>query len=353
MPRQPRLDAPGTLHHVIGRGIERRPIFLDDADREDFLRRVESLVCQGAFLVYAWALMDNHFHLLVKTLGQRLHRSMRSLLTGYAGRFNRRHGRVGHLFQNRYRSIVCEEETYFLALVRYIHLNPLKDGVVSTLADLDRYPYSGHATLVGMSARHWQACDEVLARFEDHRDPRAAYRAFIASGVEPEMCPEAGAVGLVPVPSGFLRVTKLKRGREAFRAKDRILGTESFLQDVVRRAESRIVTPAEAAGAPAFETLLSAICSAAGVPVANVVSQCRLRSACRARDGLACLWIECLGRSARELAAALGVRRSPLYRAARRGRKHEAFWREVLATIEPAEAVSVNSVPTSPRGPRP
>jgi len=126
MPRLARLDAPGVLHHVMARGIERRKIFLGDEDRDDFVRRVASLSTSGALVVHAWALLPNHFHLVVRTGRSPLSRSMRSLMSGYAGQFNRRHRRSGHLFQNRFKSIVCEEETYLLELTRYVHLNPLR-----------------------------------------------------------------------------------------------------------------------------------------------------------------------------------------------------------------------------------
>ena len=98
MPRQARLDAPGILHHVMVRGLERRAIFRDDADRRDFWARVGALVEATGLTVYAWALLPNHAHLLLRTGQQTLARCMRSLLTGYAGAFNRRHKRVGHLF---------------------------------------------------------------------------------------------------------------------------------------------------------------------------------------------------------------------------------------------------------------
>ncbi|MEI8190001.1 MAG: transposase, partial [candidate division NC10 bacterium] len=105
MPRQPRLDAPDTLHHVMVRGIERTTIFRDDTDRADFLARLASLAESGALTVSAWALLPNPAHLLVRTGARPAQRSMRSLLTGYAGAVNRRHKRVGHLFQNRDKSI--------------------------------------------------------------------------------------------------------------------------------------------------------------------------------------------------------------------------------------------------------
>ncbi len=118
MPRQPRLDAPDALHHVMVRGLERRVIFRDDRDRADFVARLAALAEAGAWTVYAWAVLPNHAHLLVRTGTRPLARSMRSLLTGYAGAFNRRHQRVGHLFQNRYKSVVVEEEAYLLELQR-------------------------------------------------------------------------------------------------------------------------------------------------------------------------------------------------------------------------------------------
>ena len=124
MPRQARLDAPDTLHHVIVRGIERTAIFRDDRDRADVLARLAAVVQRTGLTVLAWALLPNHFHLLVRSppvrpgpgVPQGLVAAMRSLLTGYAGAFNRRHKRVGHLVQNRYKSILVEEEPYLLEL---------------------------------------------------------------------------------------------------------------------------------------------------------------------------------------------------------------------------------------------
>ena len=110
MARQPRLDAPGALHHIMGRGIERTRIFRTDQDREDFLNRLADLCIDGDLIVYAWALMPNHFHLLVRTGRQSISKSMRKLLTGYVVNFNLRHKRYGHLFQNRYKSIICEDD---------------------------------------------------------------------------------------------------------------------------------------------------------------------------------------------------------------------------------------------------
>jgi REP element-mobilizing transposase RayT len=112
MPRQPRLDAPGLLHHIIARGIERRPIFTDREDYDDFLTRLPVALEKSRNQVLAWTLMPNHFHLLIRSGNGGVVDLMRRLMTGYAGTFNRRHRRAGHLFQNRYKSIVCEEDSY-------------------------------------------------------------------------------------------------------------------------------------------------------------------------------------------------------------------------------------------------
>ena len=126
MPRRARLDAPGTLHHVIVRGIEKRKIVDDVDDRGDFVQRLGEMAAATQTAVYAWALMTNHAHLLLRSSEMGLSEFMRRLLTGYAISYNRRHRRWGYLFQNRYKSIVCDEDAYFRELVRYIHLNPLR-----------------------------------------------------------------------------------------------------------------------------------------------------------------------------------------------------------------------------------
>ena len=173
------------------RGLERRAIFRDDVDRADFVARLAALAEQGAWTIYAWALLPNHAHLLVRTGTCPLARTMRSFLTGYAGAFNRRHHRVGHLFQNRYTSIVVEAEPYLLELVRYLHLNPLRAKVVRDLRVLDRYPWTGHSALVGKVPRPWQETQAVLAQFgPTPARARTAYRAFVVAGIPQGRRPE-------------------------------------------------------------------------------------------------------------------------------------------------------------------
>lgn len=149
MPRQPRLDAPGLLQHVMARGIERREIFRDDKDRNSFLERFAIILEETQTQCYAWALIPNHFHILLRTGPISLSKVMRRLMTGYAVTFNKRHKRSGHLFQNRYKSVVCEEDLYLLELIRYIHLNPLRARLVKDLKELDKYTWTGHSAILG------------------------------------------------------------------------------------------------------------------------------------------------------------------------------------------------------------
>src|SRR5450756_354991 len=126
MPRGPRLDVADALYHVIGRGVERRPIFRTEPDRIDFLRRLQRLAGEEDVSVFAYVLMDNHFHLVLRRGRTTLAQFMRRLLTGYSVSFNRRHRRSGHLFQDRYHAVLCGGDAYLLVLVRYVHLNPVR-----------------------------------------------------------------------------------------------------------------------------------------------------------------------------------------------------------------------------------
>jgi putative transposase len=191
MPRQARLDVAGTLHHIILRGIEKRQIFDDDLDRESFVNRMAQLAVETKTKIYAWSLLTNHAHILLRSGPEGLPQYMRRLLTGYAQAYNRRHKRYGHLFQNRYKSIVCEEEPYFQELVRYIHLNLLRAGLVPNLERLDRYPWSGHGVLVGKVEYSWQDADYVLSWFGKRAgQARRVYRHYVAEGIDQGRRPE-------------------------------------------------------------------------------------------------------------------------------------------------------------------
>jgi len=224
MPRAARLDIAGLLQHVIVRGIEKRDIFLDDDDRQFFLKRFSKLLLETETDCLAWAIMPNHAHLLLHPKRIKLAVLMRRLLTGYAVYFNLRHQRTGHLFQNRYKSIVCEEEPYLLELVRYIHLNPLRGGLVKEIKELDLYPWSGHAVLMENRELLGQRTDEVLAYFAKKiRIARRKYRDFVMEGVSQGRREEL-------VGGGLRRSLKILDPEEVQAYDERVLGSGEFVE---------------------------------------------------------------------------------------------------------------------------
>jgi putative transposase len=239
MPRQARLDAPGTLHHVMARGIEGTDIFRMDKDREDFLNRLAAQSEAGALRVYAWALIPNHFHLLVLTGNRPLFTSMRKILTGYVVRFNRRHQRQGHLFQNRYKSIVCEEDPYLLELARYIHLNPIRAGMVKTVTELERYPWCGHSVIMGTVKREWQDTEGILRYFGGGRGAVNRYAAFVEEGITRGKREDLGGGGLLRSVGGWSEVVSMRRRGTERASDERILGSGGFVERVISEAEKQ------------------------------------------------------------------------------------------------------------------
>ncbi|HYL79194.1 MAG TPA: transposase [Candidatus Acidoferrum sp.] len=313
------------------RGLERRVIFTDDTDRGDFLGRVAALADAGALTVYAWALLPNHAHLLVRTGTRPLPRSMRSLLTGYAGAFNRRHRRAGHLFQNRYKSIVVEEDQYLLELTRYIHLNPLRAKVVADLRALDRYPWTGLSALLGRVSRPWQDTATILAQFgRTAARGQKAYRAFVAAGASEGRRPDFQGGGLVRSLGGWAAVVAQRRTGLPVAADARILGAGPFVETVLREAPTS--SPAGLSRARvSLAVLAGRIAVALGVPRPALLGSSQTRTAVTARRLLAYVWVEHLGQRASDLARALGQTRGNVSLAAKNGATHAAAWRAHLA----------------------
>jgi putative transposase len=238
MPRQARLDAPRTLHHVIVRGIERREIVDNDQDRQDFVSRMGSIATETGTLIYAWALMINHAHILLRSGQAGLSRYMKRLLTGYAISYNRRHHRHGHLFQNRYKSIVCEEGPYFNELVRYIHLNPLRSKLVESLGRLDRYRWCGHSVLIGRTKNDWQDRDYVLKRFGGKEgEAKKAYRRFVKNGVDQGHRSELIGGGLIRSHGGWPVIKEMRRLGVREKSDQRILGSGEFVNQLIKQSD--------------------------------------------------------------------------------------------------------------------
>ena len=238
MPRLARLSTPGVLHHVMIRGIERRKIFRDDEDRDNLLGRLSLILPETNTSCYAFALMSNHAHFLFRSGEAGISKVMKRLLTGYAIYFNRKYKRHGQLFQNRYKSIICQEDTYLIELVRYIHLNPLRAKLVSGMSELNTYPYSGHSTVMNNIVRDWQDVKYVLRYFSKGLSKaRKEYLKFVEEGIEKGRRPELVGGGMIRSLGGWSEVTKnpLKK-QERIKGDERILGDSDFITEVISEA---------------------------------------------------------------------------------------------------------------------
>jgi putative transposase len=241
MPRQARIDAPNALHHIIVRGIERRNIFHDDRDRSSFLDRLGGILLETSTSCYAWALLPNHLHLCLKTGTHPIATVMRRLLTGYAVTFNRRHRRHGHLFQNRYKSILCQEDPYLLQLVRYIHLNPLRANLVRDLNELNSYPYGGHSFILGKRKNDWQDIKYILAFFNRKMAAaRRQYKAYVEEGIAQGRRPDLTGGGLIRSLGGWQKVKALRKKEMRLKGDERILGDTDFVLAVLEESEERL-----------------------------------------------------------------------------------------------------------------
>lgn len=318
MPRAARIDYPGLLQHVIIRGIERRKIFLDDQDRQSFLDRFSHLLEQTGTECLAWTLLDNHCHFLLR-IGQTssLARFMRRLLTGHATTFNLRHCRSGHLFQNRYKSIVCEEEPYLMELVRYIHLNPLRAGLVHDMDALGRYPWCGHGVLLGEHSLRGQVTEEILLRFSSRLPiARQLYRQFVVDGLAQGQRDEL-------VGGGLRRSSQLAgAGEEDGLFDQRVLGGGDFVDQVLLRAEQ---VPA-VANLPLVE-LLQLVAHLFDLPEELLRQRKRSRPVTEARSVFCYFAVREMGISGETVGQMLNISRAAVSFAAGRG--------EVLVAKDP------------------
>lgn len=318
MPRQSRLDAPGALHHVMGRGIERIKIFKNKVDRNDFLNRIAQLCSEGFLVAYAWALMPNHFHLLIRTGRQPLSDSMRKLLTGYVVNYNRRYRRYGHLFQNRYKSIICEDDPYLLELTRYIHLNPLRAAIVNSLGELNQYAWTGHSAIMGRVKRDWQDTDTVLAYFGKRRKMAIdRYEGFLREGIGQGKRPELVGGGLIRSLGGWSHVLSLKRRGGKVASDERILGSSEFVQDIISEAEQKEKdTLRLSLKILDLESLSGDITTKEGVEGSELRSASRKRRIVKARRLFCQLAVKEMGYSGAEVARFLGITTSAVNRLA-------------------------------------
>lgn len=320
MPRRARLDAPGTLHHVIVRGIEKRRIVNDAADRKNFVRRLAELSADTETVIYAWALMPNHAHVLLRSSETGLSGFMRRLLTGYAVSYNRRHRRSGHLFHNRYKSIICEEDVYFTELVRYIHLNPLRANLVKSLAQLDRYPWAGHSAILGIRENDWQDSDFVLRWFgRKQGEARKAYRRYVEKGIQRGARPELVGGGLIRSSGGWSAVKAMRRSEERELSDERILGTGKFVEKIINEADKQIKYQLLLKkNHQKIDERIHQICQNETVSVEELRAGSRRKDVCKVRGRIAIELAKIHGLPFAEIARRIGVSTSAVSRIIRK-----------------------------------
>jgi len=242
---------------------------------------------------------------------------MRKLLTGYVVNFNLRHKRHGHLFQNRYKSILCEDDPYLLELTRYIHLNPLRAGIVGSLEQLRNYRWTGHAAILGRMRRDWQDIGTVLGYFGKGKRAIEKYEQYVREGISRGKRPELVGGGLIRSLGGWSQVLSLRRKGVKVASDERILGGDEFIQRLMSEAEEReketLRLGREVLG---LQDLAKRIMRGEGIEESEIRSGVRKREVVRARRLFCQLAVRRMGYPGAEVARFLGVTTSSVNRLA-------------------------------------
>lgn len=260
MARPPRIQYAGAFYHIIVRGNQQQDIFLDDSDRNEYLNRISRYKDRCGFVLYAYVLMRNHVHLLIETPKEPISRIMQMINFTYTQYFNRKYHKVGHLFQGRYKSFLCDRDAYLSELIRYIHLNPVRAGATATP---DQYPWSSHVAYISHYAGLVDTT-RVLRMFSEN--PAQARKLYI----------------------NFVN-TALSQGKEDkfYTANEHeIVGSERFVEKVERELQS----PERRIQKPTIERIGRAIERELGVSLSDMISRSRNEETVFARGVLAGAW---------------------------------------------------------------
>jgi hypothetical protein len=242
---------------------------------------------------------------------------MRKLLTGYVVNFNLRHKRHGHLFQNRYKSIICEDDPYLLELTRYIHLNPLRAGIVSEMRGLNQYRWAGHSAIMGRVKREWQDIDTVLGYFGKGRKAVEKYERYVEEGISRGKRPELVGGGLIRSLGGWSQVLSLRRKGIKVAFDERVLGGDDFIERLLSEAEEREKeTLRISRKVPDLQILAKRIMGGEGIEEGELRSGNRKREVVGARRVFCQLAIRKMGYPGAEVARFLGVTTSSVNRLA-------------------------------------
>jgi len=307
MPRIARLDTPGLLHHVMIRGIERRKIFNDDKDRENFIERLSILLPETKTQCYAWSFLSNHAHFLLRSGPAGIAALMRRLLTGYAVSYNRRHKRP------------CQSPLTGQAWATFP-----KQIYVASLKELDRYSYCGHSALIGKKKRQWQDVAYVLGFFGRRvGEARKGYVSYVKEGIPLGRRPELVGGGLIRSLGGWDAVKKMRlTGQDRIKSDQRILGESDFVSDVLCESEGQFSRKYKLKSLGYdFEKVVERISILFQVEKEYITGRGRQKNRVQARD-LLCYWtvIE-LGMSMVDLARKFDMTPAAVSYAVQRGEK--------------------------------
>jgi len=196
MARSMRIEFPGAVYHITSRGNERKKIFLNDRDREIFLKTLQQVIDRFHWLCHAYVLMDNHFHLLIETVEANLSRGMRQLNGVYTQEFNSRHSRVGHLFQGRFKAILIDKDDYLLEISRYIVLNPVRAGIIEKA---EEWLWSSYRATIGIEKPPaFLSLDWILSQYGQNKKTAIAnFKQYVEKGIGWEYPTEALQAGLI------------------------------------------------------------------------------------------------------------------------------------------------------------
>ena len=274
------------------------------------------MLCLGASF-------KSHLHLLLRTGNAPIATIMRKVLTGYVVSFNRRYRRIGHLFQNRYKSILCQEDNYLLELVRYIHLNPLRAKLVGSINELNTYDYSGHSVLMGKKNAGWQNVNKVLGMF-DRKVPlaRQRYRGFVVKGIDIGRRPDLIGGGLIRSTGGWHAVRAYRKDKIHLKGDERILGDSDFVLQVLK-AQDECMDRRFRLREQGYdiEKAIDRVSKMFSLSKQDILSPSRQKQRVIARSVL-CFWaIRELGMSGTELSQIFGMGQSSVSRAVGRGEK--------------------------------
>jgi hypothetical protein len=234
---------------------------------------------------------------------------MRRLLSGYAIYYNHRRKRHGHLFQNRFKSIICEEDSYFQELVRYIHLNPIRAHIVQNMSKLDRYPWCGHAAVMGNRKLDWQDRDYVLRWFgKKEKEATKNYRKYVQEGIAVGARPDLVGGGLVRSLGGWSNVISMRRHGDRDLSDERVLGSGDFVEKIIRESDELVRRQfPEKKRKKMIEDIIQEVCDKGGVNVSEIRSGSRRSIVSKTRREIANRLVNDYGTPISEVARCVGV----------------------------------------------